>query len=204
MIPAWEAGKTYAPGALVHPASATAPTTSPVPNGGFESGTTSWDFPDGWSVQTDVVYSGTHSAKFLGNGVSSLTNTSKFPVVPGQSITASVMVALDWIAAHQASGRILILWYNDANAPVGYNAGNLIDNSHNGAWQKSSVTASAPAGALAVRPPVRKGRGPSGLGNVPFPKRRLPPTADPGRPSPSPDRCWRPALARTAGCRWSL
>lgn len=151
MIPAWEAGKTYTPGALVRPASASAPTSTPVANGDFESGTANWDFPAGFSIVSDKNYSGAKSVKYLATGqIGTLLNTSHAAVVPGQAITAKVYVSLDHIAAKQASGRVLIQWFNASGLTISQTAGPLIDKAHDGVWQLSQVTGVAPAGAVSA------------------------------------------------------
>ncbi len=80
MTDQWQAGKTYPPGSLVIPTGNGAQVQTALNNPDFESGTTGWDFPAGWSIVTDKNYQGTASAKYIGNGTSSLTNTqSKAP-----------------------------------------------------------------------------------------------------------------------------
>ncbi|HBK45722.1 MAG TPA: LysM domain protein, partial [Xanthomonadaceae bacterium] len=141
---------TYSPGAT--------PANPPV-NGGFEEGDSGWTKGEGWIINQQSTggdaFTGDWSAQFNGStdGPQSITNDVKAPVVPGQIISASAMVQQGGSSAGRASARVLIIWYDaDGNMLPGgegrsWSAGNTVSSGSNGAWHKSSVTATVPEGA---------------------------------------------------------
>ncbi|MFC0156152.1 LysM peptidoglycan-binding domain-containing protein [Xanthomonas dyei] len=139
-------------------------TISPIPNpapvnAGMEQGSTNWDLGEGWTIGREGsngdAFTGTFSAQFNGSnsGPKSITNQQRVPVVPGKSVTASVMVQQGASDAGDASAQVLIVWYDAAGnmLPGGlgssWSSGNVVDSGSGGAWHKSSVTAEVPPGA---------------------------------------------------------
>ncbi|MFB9111577.1 LysM peptidoglycan-binding domain-containing protein [Xanthomonas arboricola pv. corylina] len=136
------------------------PIPNPAPiNAGMEQGSTNWDLGEGWTIGREGpngdAYTGTFSAQFNGSnsGPKSITNQERVPVVPGKSVTASVMVQQGASSAGDASAQVLIVWYDaDGNMLPGglgssWSSGNVVDSGSGGAWHKSSVTATVPPGA---------------------------------------------------------
>ncbi|WP_349812608.1 LysM peptidoglycan-binding domain-containing protein [Xanthomonas arboricola] len=136
------------------------PIPNPAPiNAGMEQGSTNWDLGEGWTIGREGpngdAYTGTFSAQFNGSnsGPKSITNQERVPVVPGKSVTASVMVQQGASDAGDASAQVLIVWYDaDGNMLPGglgssWSSGNVVDSGSGGAWHKSSVTATVPPGA---------------------------------------------------------
>ncbi|WP_164735850.1 RHS repeat protein [Xanthomonas citri pv. glycines] len=136
------------------------PAPNPAPlNAGMEQGSTNWDLGEGWTIGREGpngdAYTGTFSAQFNGSnsGPKSITNQERVPVVPGKSVTASVMVQQGASSAGDASAQVLIVWYDaDGNMLPGglgssWSSGNVVDSGSGGAWHKSSVTATVPPGA---------------------------------------------------------
>ncbi|MBB3820951.1 YD repeat-containing protein [Xanthomonas arboricola] len=136
------------------------PIPNPAPiNAGLEQGSTNWDLGEGWTIGREGpngdAYTGTFSAQFNGSnsGPKSITNQERVPVVPGKSVTASVMVQQGASSAGDASAQVLIVWYDaDGNMLPGglgssWSSGNVVDSGSGGAWHKSSVTATVPPGA---------------------------------------------------------
>ncbi|WP_434989646.1 LysM peptidoglycan-binding domain-containing protein [Xanthomonas melonis] len=137
------------------------PIPNPAPiNAGMEQGSTNWDLGEGWTIGQEGAngdaLTGTFSAQFNGSnsGPKSITNQERVPVVPGQSVTASVMAQQGASSAGDASAQVLIVWYDaDFNMLPGglgssWSAGNVVDSGSNGRWHKSSVTATVPPGAV--------------------------------------------------------
>lgn len=147
-IPVWQAGTTYAPGALVVPSAAPPVTLSPPTNGDFETGDlTGWTTasPSMWSVTSDA-YAGTHSAQAIGGGTSDLENTLHAAVTPGMQFTATCMVKLTNVSVDDQAGQVNIVWLDSGSAVISTSNGSLIYGS-GGFWKQSTCTAVAPAGA---------------------------------------------------------
>jgi hypothetical protein len=147
-IPVWQAGTTYAPGAIVVPSSAPPVTLSPPTNGDFETGTLSgWTTasPSMWSVTSDA-YAGAHSAQAIGGGSSDLENTLHAPVTPGMQITATCMIKLTNVSVDDQGAQVNIIWLNSGSGVISTSNGNLIFG-QGGSWKQSTCTDIAPAGA---------------------------------------------------------
>lgn len=147
--PLWEAGHLYLPGDLVQPIQAPAPASAAITNPGFESGSTDWTLGTGMSVDATKRFSGTNSAKFTGTAGNVRAEHSKVAVAPGTSITASCMYAQGAADAGHNTGRVVLRWYTSGDVFISESTGTLINSSSAG-WQKSAVTAVAPATAAKV------------------------------------------------------
>lgn len=127
------------------------PATSTLANLGFESGDADWLKGAGWSITnaapTDV---GTWSAKYNGLGQSNIAHQTLAPVSPGTSITASCRVSKGTNRDDFAGGAVLLQWFDSTLGTLGFNVGNVV-NTGTSAFQTSTVTATAPAGAAYVR-----------------------------------------------------
>ncbi|MGC1549571.1 MAG: C2 family cysteine protease, partial [Rhodanobacter sp.] len=118
-------------------------------NGDFEAGDTGWDKGAGWSIakstnSMDTSWTGSYNG--VGPGV--MVNQDRVPVVPGQSISAGVMVSL-YLAPDgaQASGAVAIQWFDASGNLISTSVGSVVYSDHKGAWKPSSLTAIAPPGA---------------------------------------------------------
>lgn len=122
-----------------------------LPNLGFETGTADWQFGNGWVVDSAaLVESGTQSAKYNGVGQSFVPHVQAVPVTPGQTITASARISKGTNRADFAGGAVLIYWLNAAGEAFAQSVGNIV-NTGSSAFQTSTVTGTAPAGAVFAR-----------------------------------------------------
>jgi hypothetical protein len=163
--PKWAAGHVYLTGDLVQPQQVEAPTRSTLTNPGFETGViTGWTVTQAGgsgtaSVATDKKFAGTYAGRWQGatgsghsGGVEAVwENATAAAVVPGQSITALAMIALDDTSDSQNQGQVRLNWYaSDGTTIIRTDNGTLI-HGDTGTWKQSSVTGSAPSGAVTVR-----------------------------------------------------
>lgn len=125
--------------------------TSTLPNLGFEAGDANWLKGAGWAITNAApVDSGTWSAKYTGLGQSNIVHETMAPVTAGTSITASCRVSKGNNRQDFAGGAVLLQWFDANTRLLGFNVGNVI-NTGTAAFQTSTVTATAPAGAAFVR-----------------------------------------------------
>lgn len=125
--------------------------TSALPNLGFESGGASWLLGNAWVIDsTALVETGTQSAKYNGPGQSTLSHAQAVPVTPGTTITASARISKGTNRADFAGGAVVLQWLDADGVPISFAVGNVV-NTGSSAFQTSSVTATAPAGAALVR-----------------------------------------------------
>lgn len=162
--PQWQPGTLYEYGALVLPRTAPAPATLSLQNPGAETGTTGgWDVEifggaGTASVSGDKKFTGSFAFRWQGSsgggqagGVEATwVNQTVGPVRPGQSVSASAMIALDDTGQSQNQAYVRLNWYDEDDQFINYIAGNNI-RGNNSSWRRSSVTATAPAGAAYVR-----------------------------------------------------
>lgn len=125
--------------------------TGALPNLGFESGAANWLLGNAWVIDSaPLVDAGTQSAKYNGPGQSSLVHAQAVPVTPGTSITASARISKGTNREDFGGGAVVLQWLNAAGVPIDFAVGNVV-NTGSSAFQTSSVTATAPAGASLVR-----------------------------------------------------
>lgn len=121
-----------------------------ITNKGFEDGETDWTFGAGVTVITqDSPPDGTHVAQFTGELGPTYIIHDKVGVNPGKSITASAYYGQGAADSGRNIGRVVLRWYNAAEAEIGTIPGNAITTS-SGGYQKSTVTAIAPDDAAFV------------------------------------------------------
>ncbi len=125
--------------------------TSTLTNLDFETGDVNWLKGAGWVI-TNVapVDAGTWSAKYTGLGQSNIVHETMAPVTAGTSITASCRVSKGNNRQDFAGGAVLLQWFDANTRILGFNVGNVV-NTGSSAFQTSTVTATAPAGAAFVR-----------------------------------------------------
>lgn len=129
-----------------------------ITNFSFENDFTGWTQSPGsgaLAIRTDKAYNGVKAGWFTGipfgtTGV--VISDDRAPVSPGQSVTCSGWFSLDTPDDSQSTGHITLYWYDAALSVLSFSDGNLIGGDTRGAWHKSTVTATAPAGAAYVAP----------------------------------------------------
>lgn len=151
MTAKWQAGKTYAPGALVIPTSTVKQTFDAPTNGGFETGDlTGWTTTAGTWAVTSEHYEGSHGVQLTG-GAGSLDLTTANLIKPGQAVNATAMAMLVNSGEDDGDAAIALLWLDADGGAVGSPAiGNHI-RGKGGSYYATQVTAIAPAGAAQVR-----------------------------------------------------
>jgi hypothetical protein len=134
-----------------------------LPNLNFEAGNDgNWLLGNRWTIDTTaLVDTGTQSAKYDGPGQSSLTHAQAVPVTPGTSITASARISKGTTREDFSGGAVVLQWLDAAGMPISFSVGNVV-NTGSSAFQTSTVTAAAPAGAALVRLAVSGSRDPKG------------------------------------------
>lgn len=148
MTAVWQAGTTYVPGALVIPTSSAPITTPPLINPGFETGDlTGWTATSGsWAV-TALGYSSAYSAQ--NTAVGNLDTAAPFPTYAGQSISAQAFCLITNAGTDNGDAVIGLVWYDSGGGAISQTLGSHV-NGKGGSWRPSSVTGSAPAGAVGV------------------------------------------------------
>lgn len=146
--PVWQPGTLYPNGSLVVPSSAPPPAFVPLPNPSFENAThdEDWTLDAGWTVEAAGGFSGAYCAQFelIGNGY--ITNDETPDAVPGLSVNVSCMVEQGAADAGDAGARVELVWLDASDVVISVSQGNDINSGAGGAYQKSQVTATAPAG----------------------------------------------------------
>lgn len=129
------------------------PTVSTVlANPNFEAGDTGWTKNGGWVITNGFsTYTGSYSANIDSDrtGVSEtsdLINDNVVPVTVGKTIKVSGRC---WgVGADGNVAAVLIIWYDAAFNVVSSKEGNYSNWGSRGSWDQSSVTDSAPSGAV--------------------------------------------------------
>ncbi len=166
-ITTWKGGTNYAPGAVVIPTTNQGAFVNAIPNGDFESGATGWTFTDPgglaqWAASGVLPYQGAGCITIPGGTAMGAqgayaTMTSFSLVVPGQSVTASAYLDPN------NSGANLTLWiqlnWYDASDSILSSSGNQQNEQEGGGYRKTSITATAPAGAAHCRVSIGAGSG---------------------------------------------
>lgn len=153
--PKWEPGRLYAPGALVVPRATPTPSPQAIVNGDFENGGTNWNPSGPWAVNTSAgtgrpAYQGTGFLTYTGSGQDTITEATGHAVVPGQSVSMTGYFRIPG-GGDTAGARVILVWYRQDNSIISISAATSVVYRSNGAWKPSSVTATAPAGAVEVR-----------------------------------------------------
>ena len=135
----WQAGTSYAPGAIVQPKTATAAELSALSNGGFEGGDTDWTKDAGWAI-TNVsgAFAGSWFARYTGTGEGEMENPP-VAVVPGWEIRASALLKV----ASGDSARVVISWQDESFSELGTTDGDEITAQ---AYTRSVAQGKAPSG----------------------------------------------------------
>ncbi len=145
--PAWQPGHLYAPGALVTPTHQLIGAVVPVTNGDFESGNVGWTLGTGWTIVGNATpFAGSYCAVFNALGNFQAASNDRVAVVPGQQITASVMINTLGNGGNNAGGTIRIGWYDSSGAYISAAEGNNCHGAGPG-YFKSSITGTAPSNA---------------------------------------------------------
>lgn len=131
---------------------AAAPVSAPpLPNLDFEAGAANWLLGNAWIIDgAGLQDGGTQAGRYRGAGQSSLRHAQAVPVTPGTTITASARISKGTTRADFGGGAVVLEWLTAAGAPLDFSVGNVV-NTGTAAFQTSTVTATAPAGAGLVR-----------------------------------------------------
>lgn len=152
-VPQWSPGRLYAPGSVVKRVSAPPVIYSAPANANFEEGDTGWTKGSGWTIEVrDNNFDGSYSAACRGPDVTNakLSSLTVVPVLPGQSITASCRVYPGGMGDNAAIGGVQIQWLDVVDTEISASDGTQIGGGGS-KWKSSTVTASAPAGAVKAR-----------------------------------------------------
>jgi len=165
-IPFWQPGTLYQPGALVKPLSVAPVVNSAIPNANFEDGDTGWAKGTGWAI-TNIPgtgnpagnnrgakpYQGAYYAYCTGlnsgvtiNNASYLEMSTKVPVVPGQSISASCMQSS---GSHDIQMDLVLRWYDASDILIKETVGTHSDK-NNKEYRVFTVSDVTPGGAVKV------------------------------------------------------
>lgn len=152
--PIWQAGKLYAPGAVVRPVSGSAAQTTEIENGDFEAGDTGWTKGTGWSIaEASPAYNGTWRAVFNGGAGSqaNIENDAQIAISPGQTAAFSCRVRCS--ADEDDTGlQVYIRFYESDDTFISSAAGTFWrGDKANGAWKLASASGVAPANAAYFR-----------------------------------------------------
>ncbi|MBB3802054.1 hypothetical protein FHR47_002302 [Xanthomonas arboricola] len=153
-VPFWQPGTLYQPGDIVQPITAPAPTAAQVANGDFSAGNVNWDFTGGAQFATTGGYAGNGPCVTMPGSVPDglALNRSKL-VVPssGSTFEASAMIQQGASIAGATRGWVEVQWFDADDNFLLYERGNVISDGSGGQWNKSTVTATRPAGAAYAR-----------------------------------------------------
>ncbi len=148
----WSLQVNQATGVVTLAWPAAAPVSAPpLPNLDFEAGAANWLLGNAWIIDgAGLQDGGTQAGRYRGAGQSSLVHAQAVPVTPGTTITASARISKGTTRADFAGGAVVLEWLTAAGAPLSFSVGNVV-NTGTAAFQTSTVTATAPAGAGLVR-----------------------------------------------------
>lgn len=153
-VPTWEPGTLYQPGDIVQPITAPAPTAAAVVNGDFAAGNVNWDYTGGAEFVATGGYSNNGPCvRMPGTVPDGLALNRTQLVVPstGATFEASAMIQQGASIAGATRGWVEVRWYDVNNIQISAERGNIVSDGSGGAWKKSSLTATRPAGAAYAR-----------------------------------------------------
>ncbi len=162
LVTTWAPGTVYSPGAVVKPGTNQGAFIGAIPNGDFEAGDDgSWVLsPVAGTVAylTTNQYQGTYClAISCAHGESYATMNTYGAVSPGQSVTASCYVNPSNSGSNY-TGYISLRFYDASDTFISEALGPY---EQNGGYRKTTVTATAPAGAAHCRVRLHGGNGTS-------------------------------------------
>lgn len=150
--PKWKAGNLYLPGDLVQPITKPSATSTVITNASFETGdATGWTLGSGMSVVSGDSFAGTYNVECAGTGGVSYLVHDSVNASPGQSITASCMYQQGGASAGNNVGAVVLRWLDVSDALIREDLGSLITSGKNDSYNRSTVTATAPAGTAKVQ-----------------------------------------------------
>lgn len=150
----WQPGTLYQPGDIVQPITAPSPTAAAVVNGDFAAGNVNWDFTGGAELESTGGYGNNGPRVRLPGSLPEglALNKSKL-VVPatGSTFEASAMIEQGASIAGATRGWVEVRWFDVDDVQIAAERGNIVTDGRGGAWKKSTVTATRPAGAAYAR-----------------------------------------------------
>lgn len=116
-----------------------------IKNPGLEDGASGWVFGQGWDYSGENPIAGVLSGRFLGyTGTSYLSNTSRYKVQPGTSISAGCSVRQGASSAGNA-GAAVALEYRDGDGNIlRRDVGNAVMSASNNEVKPSNVLSTSP------------------------------------------------------------
>lgn len=147
---AWAASTAYALNDVRSPLTLATGGAVVITNANIESGSTGFNFGGNIALSTTFRYAGTNSIVVNGTGTLYIEANTTGPVTPGKSVTASCKYHQGAASAGTNTGAVTLNWYDQSNALISRSKGNVITSS-DGGWKTTTVTATAPAGAVYVK-----------------------------------------------------
>ena len=153
-IPTWQPGRLYQPGDIVLPITMPAPTAAQVENGDFSAGNVNWDYTGGAQYSATGGYGNRGPCVLMPGSVpEGLALNKSILVLPQNASTfeASAMIQQGASIAGATRGWVEVRWFDAESLLLDSQRGNIVSDGSGGAWHKSTVTATRPAGAAYAR-----------------------------------------------------
>lgn len=153
-IPTWQPGRLYQPGDIVLPITMPAPTAAQVENGDFSAGNVNWDYTGGAQYSATGGYGNRGPCVLMPGSVpEGLALNKSILVLPQNASTfeASAMIQQGASIAGATRGWVEVRWFDADGLLLDSQRGNIVSDGSGGAWHKSTVTATRPAGAAYAR-----------------------------------------------------
>jgi len=153
-IPTWQPGRLYQPGDIVLPITMPAPTAAQVENGDFSAGNVNWDYTGGAQYSATGGYGNRGPCVLMPGSVpEGLALNKSILVLPqnASAFEASAMIQQGASIAGATRGWVEVRWFDADGVLLDSQRGNIVSDGSGGAWHKSTVTATRPAGAAYAR-----------------------------------------------------
>lgn len=153
-IPTWQPGRLYQPGDIVLPITMPAPTAAQVENGDFSAGNVNWDYTGGAQYSATGGYGNRGPCVLMPGSVpEGLALNKSILVLPQNASTfeSSAMIQQGASIAGATRGWVEVRWFDADGLLLDSQRGNIVSDGSGGAWHKSTVTATRPAGAAYAR-----------------------------------------------------
>lgn len=119
-------------------------------NADFE-GEKGWTFGTGWKITTDNPITGSKSGVYqVQNGMSVLSHTARYKVIPGRAITAQCQVRQGASAEGNAGASVMLEWRDAQGSVLSRSEGNQVMSASKNRVYPSNLTAMPPDDAVYV------------------------------------------------------